>query len=77
MALNTQTFQRTNNQERSKKEQQLGKRHTHLHYKGKHKENLKQSSQSRYNSRFNLNKQAYAVYEAALQKEQRMPRATL
>jgi hypothetical protein len=36
------------------KEQQLIKRHTHLHYKGKPKGNLEQSSQSHYNSHFNL-----------------------
>ena len=36
-----------------------------------------QSSQSHYNSHFNLKKQTYAQYEAALQKEQRIPRATL
>ncbi len=53
------------------------KRHTHLHSKRKPKEDLKQSSQSRYNSHFNLNKQAYTEHEAALQKEQTMPRATL
>ncbi len=41
------------------------------------KRNLWQSCQNHYNSRFNLNKQAHAQYEAALQKEQRMPRATL
>ena len=46
------------------------KRHTHLHSKRKPKEDLKQSSQSRYNSHFNLNKQAYTQHEAALQKEQ-------
>ena len=46
------------------------KRHTHLHSKRKPKENLKQSSQSHYNSHFNLNKQAYTQHEAALQKEQ-------
>ncbi len=38
--------------------------------KMKLKTNLKQSSQSRYNSHFNLNKQAYTQNEAALQKEQ-------
>jgi hypothetical protein len=34
------------------------------------KEYLKQSSQSHYNSQFNLNKQAYAQYKNTLQKEQ-------
>jgi hypothetical protein len=53
------------------------KRHTHLHSKRKPKEDLKRSSQSHYNSHFNLNKQAYTQHEAALQKEQTMPRATL
>ena len=53
------------------------KRHTHLHPKREPKEDLKQSSQNRYNSHFNLNKQAYAQCEAALQKEHRMPKATL
>jgi hypothetical protein len=53
------------------------KHHTHLHFERQHKENLKQSSQNHFNSHFNLNNQVYAQYEAALQKEQRMPRATL
>ncbi len=34
------------------------------------KEDLKQSSQSHYNSQFNLNKQASAQYKNTLQKEQ-------
>ena len=34
------------------------------------KEDLEQSSQSHYNSQFNLNKQAYAQYKNTLQKEQ-------
>ena len=34
------------------------------------KKDLEQSSQSHYNSHFNLNKQAYTQHEAALQKEQ-------
>ncbi len=34
------------------------------------KEDLEQSSQSHYNPHFNLNKQAYAQYEDALQTEQ-------
>jgi hypothetical protein len=38
--------------------------------KEKPKEDLEQSSQSHYKSQFNLNKQAYAQYEDALQKEQ-------
>jgi hypothetical protein len=53
------------------------KHHTHLYSERKPKETLKQSSQNRYNPHFNLNKQAYTQHEAALQKEQRMPRATL
>ena len=53
------------------------KRHTHLHSERKPKENSKQSSQSRYNPHFNLNKQAYTQHEAALQKEQSDARATL
>ena len=53
------------------------KRHTHLHPKREPKEDLKQPSQNRYNSHFNLNKQAYTEHEAALQKEQTMSRATL
>ncbi len=38
--------------------------------KEKPKEDLEQSSQSHYKSQFNLNKQAYAQYEDALQNEQ-------
>jgi hypothetical protein len=53
------------------------KRHTHLQSRRKPKEDSKQSTQSHYNYHFKLNKQAYAQYEAALQKEQRIPRATL
>ncbi len=72
MALNTQIFQRTNDQENEarKSNSSKKKRHTHLHSKRKPKEYLKQSSQSHYNSHFNLNKQAYTQHEAALQKEQ-------
>jgi hypothetical protein len=71
MALNTQIVQRTNDRERKQeKATVVRKRHTHLHSKRKPKEDLKQSSQSRYNSHFNLSKQAYTQHEAALQKEQ-------
>jgi len=41
------------------------------------KRNSAQPSQSHYYSHFYFNKQAYAQYELAQQKEQRMPRATL
>jgi hypothetical protein len=81
MPLNIQIFQQTNDRKEKKNEREkakvVRKRHTHLHPKRKPKEDLKQSSQNRYNSHFNLNKQAYAQCEAALQKEQRMPKATL
>jgi hypothetical protein len=50
------------------------KRHTPI-LKGKG--NSAQPSQSHYYSHFYFNKQAYAQYELAQQKEQRMPRATL
>ena len=71
MALNMKIFQRTDNRERSKKKTTVIRKHNiHLHSERKPKENLKQSSQSRYNSHFNLNEQAYAQHEAALQKEQ-------
>jgi hypothetical protein len=43
---------------------------THLSSVHKPEENLEQSSQSHYNSQFNLNKQAYAQYKNTLQKEQ-------
>jgi hypothetical protein len=43
---------------------------TRLYSERKPKEYLEQSSQSHYNSQFNLNKQAYAQYEDALQTEQ-------
>ncbi len=39
--------------------------------------NSAQPSQSHYYSHFYFNKQAYAQYELAQQKEQIMPRATL
>ncbi len=66
-----QIFQRTDNRENeTRKATVVRKRHTHLHPKRKPKENLKQSSQSHYNSHFKLNKQAYTQHEAALQKEQ-------
>jgi hypothetical protein len=38
--------------------------------KEKPNENLEQSSQSHYNSHFNLNKQAYTQYKNTLHKEQ-------
>jgi hypothetical protein len=78
MALNMQNFQRTDDRKtKQEKATVVRKRHTHLHFERKPKEDLKQSSQSNYNSHFNLNKQAYTQHEAALQKEQTMPRATL
>ncbi len=43
---------------------------TRLYSERKPKEELEQSSQNHYNSQFNLNKQAYAQYENALQTEQ-------
>ncbi len=71
MALNTQIFQ---DQETKQEEATVVRNHhTHLHSERKPKESLKQSSQSRYNPHFNLNKQAYAQHEVALQKEQKMP----
>jgi hypothetical protein len=45
--------------------------------KNKLKEKLEQSSQSLYNSHFNLNKQAYAQYKNTLHKEQSDARAIL
>jgi hypothetical protein len=78
MALNMQIFQRTDDREnKAEKATVVRKHHAHLHFERQHKESLNQSSQNHYNSHFNLNRQAYAKYEAALQKEQRMPRATL
>jgi hypothetical protein len=51
-------------------QQQYNENATRLYSEKKLKEDLKQSSQSHYNSHFNLNKQAYTQHEAALQKEQ-------
>ncbi len=72
MALNTQIFQRTADRENEARKSNSSKKtpHTPTLQKRKPKEDLKQSSQSRYNSHFNLNKQAYTQHEAALQKEQ-------
>jgi hypothetical protein len=74
MALNTQIFsaaQKTSDQKkRYKIQQQYKENATRLYSERKPKENLEQTSQSHYNSHFNLNKQAYAQYEDALQKEQ-------
>ncbi len=67
----------TNGKTKQEKATLVRKRHTHLQSKRKPKEDLKQSSQSRYKPHFNLNKQAHTEHEAALQKEQTMPRATL
>ncbi len=46
------------------------KHHTPILREKKLKEDLKQSSQSHYNSQFNLNKQAYAQHKNTLHKEQ-------
>jgi hypothetical protein len=78
MALNMQIFQRTDDRENKTRKSSSSKKTPHTPtLRRQHKENLKQSSQNHYNSHLNLNKQTYAQYEAALQKEQRMPRATL
>jgi hypothetical protein len=54
----------------TKKQLQYKENATRLYSEKKLKEDLKQSSQSHYNSQFNLNKQAYAQYKNTLQKEQ-------
>ncbi len=78
MALNMQIFQQLRKQaNRQTKQGKPTVTATHLNSVHKPKENSEQPSQSHYNSHFNLIKQVYAQYEAALQKEQRMPRATL
>jgi hypothetical protein len=51
-------------------QQQYNENATRLYSGKKLKEDLRQSSQSHYNSQFNLNKQAYAQYKNTLQKEQ-------
>ncbi len=51
-------------------QQQYKENATRQYSERKPKENLEQSSQSHCNSHSNLNKQAYAQYEDALQKEQ-------
>jgi hypothetical protein len=55
---------------RCKIQKQYKENATRLYPEKKLKEDLKQSSQSHYNSQFNLNKQAYAQYKNTLQKEQ-------
>jgi hypothetical protein len=74
MALNTQIFQQLRKQairkKRCKIQQQYKENATRLYSGRKPKEDLEQSGQSHYNSQFNLNKQAYAQYENALQTEQ-------
>ncbi len=74
MALNTQNFQQHKKQairkNNAKYNNIIEKNATRLYSERKPKENLEQSSQSHYNSHLNLNKQAYAQYEDALQKEQ-------
>ncbi len=74
MALNTQIFQQPRKQairkKRCKIHQHYRENATHLYSERKPKEELEQSSQSHYNSQFNLNKQAYTQYENALQTEQ-------
>jgi hypothetical protein len=78
MALNTQIFQRTDNRDNEARKSNSSEKTPHTPtLQRKPKENLDQSSQSHYNSHFNLNKQAYTQHEAALQREQTMPRATL
>ncbi len=71
MALNTQIFQQLRKQAIRKKrcniKQHYKENATRLYSEREPKE---QSSQSHYNSHFNLNKQAYALYEDALQTEQ-------
>ncbi len=56
-------------------QQQNKEKTPHAYTQGKR--NSTQPSQSHYYSHFYFNKQAYAQYELALQKEQRMPRVTL
>ncbi len=51
-------------------QQQYQENATRLYSEKKLKEDSKQSSQSHYNSQFNLNKQAYAQYKNTLHKEQ-------
>jgi hypothetical protein len=74
MALNTQIIQQLRKQairkERCNIQQRYKENATRLYSERKPKGDLEQSSQSHYNSQFNLNKQAYAQYEDALQTEQ-------
>ena len=68
---NISTAQKTSNQKKRYKIQQRYKGNTtRLYSERKPKEHLEQSSQSHYNSQFNLNKQTYAQYKNALQTEQ-------
>jgi hypothetical protein len=74
MALNTQIFQQLRKQAIRKNDARYNNNikktpHAYTQIK-KLKKDLEQSSQSHYNSQFNLNKQAYAQYENALQTEQ-------
>ncbi len=78
MALNMQIFHQLKNKRLEKNDA----KYTNIIEKTPHsekipKENLEQSSQSRYNSHFNLNKQAYAQYKNTLHKEQSDARAIL
>jgi hypothetical protein len=71
MALNMQISQQLRKQAiRKKCKIHYRENATRLCSERKPNEDLEQSSQSHYNSHFNLNKQAYAQYEDALQKEQ-------
>ncbi len=74
MALNTQIFQQLKTSDQKKKRCKIQQRYkenaTRLYSERKPKKDLEQSSQSHYNSQFNLNKRAYAQYEDALQTEQ-------
>ena len=74
MALNTQIIQQLRKQAIRKKRCNIQQRYkenaTRLYSEKKPKGDLEQSSQSHYNSQFNLNKQAYAQYKNTLQKEQ-------
>jgi hypothetical protein len=71
MALNTQIFQQLRKQAIRKKRCKIQQRYkenaTRLYSE---REPKKQSSQSHYNSQFDLNKQTYTQHEDALQKEQ-------
>ncbi len=71
MTLNTQIFQQLRKQAIRKNDTRYNNVIKETpHPERKPKEDLEQSSQSHYNSQFNLNKQAYAQYENAPQTEQ-------